>query len=82
MATFSGTPSLTLYDAAAGSMIIDETRNLYFVKDYELIAKVIIQMLYELRCKLFHGELDPIAANLGIYQHAFHIQKTLIKELI
>ena len=73
---------INVYAAPAGSMTIDEAKNLFFVKDYELIAKVIIQMLYELRCKLFHGELDPIAANLGIYQHAFHIQKTLIKELI
>lgn len=72
----------TIYTAPAGSLIIDEMKNLYFVKDYELISKVIIQMLYELRCKLFHGELDPIASNLGIYESAYQIQKALIKELI
>ncbi len=38
-------------------------------------------MLYELRCKLFHGELDPTEANQDIYKYAYNIQNLLIKEL-
>jgi hypothetical protein len=64
------------------SIIIDERRHLYFVNNYELVSKVIIEIMYDLRCKLFHGELDPITANLGIYENAYNLQKILIKELI
>lgn len=63
------------------SIEIDNERNLYFVYDIELISQAIVQLLYELRCKLFHGELDPTDSNQGIYKYAYEIQKTLIKEL-
>ena len=63
------------------SIAIDESRNLYFTNDYDLVSKVIVQLLYELRCKLFHGELDPTEANLGVYEYAYKIQRVLIKEL-
>ncbi|MEQ8572464.1 MAG: hypothetical protein RIB63_00270, partial [Fulvivirga sp.] len=63
------------------SIIIDETNHLYFTDDYDLVSKVIVQLIYDLRCKLFHGELDPIEANLGVYENAYKIQKILIKEL-
>lgn len=55
--------------------------NLYFVNDIDLIAKAIIAMFYELRCKLFHGELDPTDSNSSIYRHAYHMLYLLIKEL-
>jgi hypothetical protein len=64
------------------SIIINAAKHLYFTNNYELVSKVIIELLYELRCKLFHGELDPITANLGIYENAFYLQKPLIKELV
>lgn len=63
------------------SVAIDEIRHLYFTNDYDLLSKVIVQLIYELRCKLFHGELDPTEANLGVYENAYKIQKILIKEL-
>lgn len=63
------------------SIVINKSKNLYFVNDYDLVSKIIIQLIYELRCKLFHGELDPSQANLGVYENAFKIQKLLIKEL-
>ncbi|MGO4293583.1 hypothetical protein [Chitinophaga sp. RAB17] len=63
------------------SIVIDGISDLYFTNDYDLVSKIIVQMLYELRCKLFHGELDPIEANSGVYEFAYKIQKTLIKEL-
>lgn len=54
---------------------------LYFRDNIEDVSKAIIQILYELRCKLFHGEIEPTNANIGIYEQAFYIQRMLIKEL-
>lgn len=71
-----------LYTQPNSSIEIDKKKNLYFINNYELVSKVIIEILYELRCKLFHGELHPISANLGIYKYAYQIQNILIKELI
>ncbi|MBL7682744.1 MAG: hypothetical protein JNK00_05250 [Flavipsychrobacter sp.] len=65
----------------SNSIVIDPTINLYFTNDHDLVSKVIVQMIYELRCKLFHGELNPNDANSHIYEFAYEIQKTLIKEL-
>lgn len=62
------------------SIVIKEEK-LYFRDNIEDVSKAIIQILYELRCKLFHGELEPTNANLGIYEQAFYIQRMLIKEL-
>lgn len=69
------------YTQPNNSILIDEKNHLYFSDDYDLVSKVIVQLIYELRCKLFHGELDPTEANLGIYENAYNIQKILIKEL-
>lgn len=63
------------------SFAIEESLNLYFTNDFDLVSKVIVQLLYELRCKLFHGELDPIDSNLSVYEYAYKIQNILIKEL-
>lgn len=70
------------YTQPISSIAIDNNKNLYFINNYELVSKVVIEILYELRCKLFHGELHPISANLGIYKYAYLIQNILIKELI
>lgn len=63
------------------SITIDEDKKLYFINDSLIIAKVIIQLMYELRCKLFHGELDPTRANQGIYEQAYYIHRMIINEL-
>lgn len=65
----------------ASSLIINQTKHLYFKDNIEDVSKVIIQILYELRCRLFHGEIDPTNANSGVFEQAFNIQKILIKEL-
>lgn len=62
-------------------IVIDQTKNLCFIKDVEKVSKSIISIIYQLRCMLFHGELDPTEANSGIYEYAYKIQKILIKEL-
>lgn len=53
----------------------------YFIDDRDKIAQVLIQLIYNLRCQIFHGSLDPSEANMVVYQHAYHIQSMLIKEL-
>ncbi|MEW7399143.1 hypothetical protein AB2S31_02770 [Elizabethkingia anophelis] len=69
------------YTQPSNSIEIDSGKNLYFTDDIEKVSKVVIQMIYELRCKLFHGELDPTESNQDIYKYAFNIQNILIKEL-
>lgn len=53
----------------------------YFIDNRDKIAQVLIQLIYNLRCQIFHGSLDPTEANMVVYQHAYQIQRMLIKEL-
>lgn len=62
-------------------IILDNDSHVHFVKDTELIAKSLIDILYTLRCLLIHGELDPTVMNLNIYEHAYFLLKPIIKEL-
>lgn len=62
-------------------IVIDNDTNVYFNEDVQLVSKVIIEMLYRLRCVLFHGEINPTETNQGIYEQAYNIQKILIQEL-
>lgn len=68
------------YSKPNASIVIDENKKLYFKDDRELVSKVLIELIYELRCKLFHGEIDPTESNQSIYEEAYHIQKILIQE--
>ena len=69
------------FQAPSRSITIDKDTNVYFIDDVQLVSKVIIEMLYKLRCILFHGEINPTETNQGIYEHAYNIQKILIQEL-
>ncbi len=62
-------------------ILLESDLKLKFIKDTELIAKALINILYTLRCLLFHGELDPTETNQTLYKHAFYILKTIINEL-
>lgn len=53
----------------------------YFINDKDKIAQVLIQVIYALRCQIFHGSLNPSESNLEVYEHAYQIQRMLIKEL-
>lgn len=65
----------------ADKIILDADSRINFVDNPELIAKSLIQIIYTLRCALFHGEIDPTETNQGIYEHAFYLLKCIIKEL-
>lgn len=52
-----------------------------FTNDTLLLAQGIIEILYNIRCILFHGEIQPNKDNLKIYEPSFYILKQLIKSL-
>ena len=62
-------------------ILLNQQLNIKFINDVESIAKSSIQVMYALRCMLFHGELDPINANSVIYEHGYQILKYIIKEI-
>ena len=64
-----------------GLITINEEGKLYFKSDLNLVSKVIIHILYGLRNKLFHGEIEPNETNVKIYKYAYEIQNLLIKSL-
>ena len=72
----NGVPSIP-----SGAIEIEKENNLYLRGNVEDLAKAIVEIIYRLRCLLLHGEIDPTVANSRIYEHAYSILRTLIKEL-
>lgn len=64
------------------SICIDSSRDRYFSDDKVLIAQILVEILYSLRCIMFHGSLDPTAANQSIYEHAYKLMTIITKELV
>lgn len=64
------------------SIAIGDDNPIYVTDNVALVAEVIIHLLYELRCKLFHGEIKPLEAYQNIYRYAYEIQNMLNPELI
>jgi hypothetical protein len=52
-----------------------------FIDDSDLLSQAIIEILYNLRCKLFHGELQPSSDNLKVYEPAYNMLRILLKSL-
>ena len=67
--------------APPNSICLDEEAGIYFIKDFDKIAQVLIQVIYSLRNQIFHGSLNPTDANQEVYKHLYVIQSMLIKEL-
>lgn len=51
------------------------------IKDCEVVAKACINVLYALRCMLFHGEVSPNEANRRVYENAFYLLQLTINRL-
>lgn len=66
----------------AHSIEISKENDVYFSDQKDSVAKVLIHLLYSLRCEIFHGSLDPTQSNMEIFEHAYFIQYQLIKELV
>jgi len=64
------------------SIVMSHSHHVYFINNTEYIARAVIRILYELRCKLFHGEIGPVNDYQKIYEHAFNIQRTLNNAII
>lgn len=56
-------------------------KEVLFINNTDLLAQGIIEILYNLRCILFHGEIQPNKDNLKIYEPAFYMLRLLIKSL-
>lgn len=69
------------YFAKGEKLVLESSLRISFIDNKELIAKTLIQVIYTLRCALFHGEIDPTETNQGIYEHAYYLLKSIIKEL-
>lgn len=46
-----------------------------------IMSKCLIEVLYQLRNALFHGELSPIEQNQGVYKNAYFCLKYLLNSL-
>ncbi len=69
------------YVAPPNSITIDADKKLYFINEPEKIAKGLIEILYNLRNVLFHGEISPSLEVQKIYKEAYYILYPLIKVL-
>jgi hypothetical protein len=49
--------------------------------DIEAVYKGAIELIYQIRCLLFHGELEPTDENHEIVKHAYLIINALMKDL-
>lgn len=63
-------------------IVISIKKRVYFINNTDYVCRAIIRILYELRCKLFHGEIDPHDDYLEIYEYAFYIQRTLNQSIL
>lgn len=62
--------------------VVDPLRHIFFIDNKDYIARAVIKVLYELRCKLFHGEIEPSKAHLETYEQAYYIQRLLNETLV
>lgn len=51
-----------------------------YTNDYVVLAASIIDVLYDLRCKAVHGEIEINTDMLKIYEHAFALLKILVTD--
>lgn len=58
-------------------IVMSQEQKVYFIKNTDYVARAIIRILYELRCKLFHGEIEPSDGYSIIYKRAFRVQNLL-----
>ena len=51
-----------------------------YTNDYVVLAAAIIDVLYDLRCKAVHGEIEINSTMLQVYEHAFALLKILVTD--
>jgi hypothetical protein len=60
---------------------LNNISEILFTNNLDLLAQAIIEVLYRLRCILFHGQIIPNRDNLTIYEPAFYMLRLIIKAL-
>ena len=52
-----------------------------FTESKEKIAQGLVEVMYSLRCVLFHGELNPNEANNEVYKNLYHVLFMILQKL-
>jgi hypothetical protein len=55
--------------------------SIYVVNDTELLYKATLELIYQIRCLLFHGELEPTEENHQIVKYAYLVMNSIMKNL-
>ena len=63
-------------------LLLESEKDVKLINDPTTIAKASINMLYILRCMLFHGEISPMNSNKSIYEHSYYLLRLIIKHLM
>lgn len=53
-----------------------------FTSNLDYLCSAIIDVLYELRCKAVHGEIELDKTSEEIYEHAFFMLECILRKLI
>lgn len=51
------------------------------IDDTEILFKGMIELIYQVRCLLFHGDLEPTEENHQIVRYAYLVMNSLMKNL-
>ena len=70
--------STPVHDLLSSSIDHLEIGSFKFINNSNLIARAIIETLYQLRNSLFHGEITPNSKTQKVYQPAYLILKSII----
>jgi hypothetical protein len=57
------------------------TSNVYITNDLDILYKGLIEILYQLRCMLFHGHLSPSDSNHSVIKYSYTIINLLMKNI-
>ena len=73
-------PNITIdtKDLSNGTIRIGNSR---FCNNLDAISAMIIDVLYELRCKAAHGEIEYTSRIIPIYEHAFNMLNLITKTI-
>lgn len=76
-------PTSLLYDPkiASGYIQLKSKNSCKLIKDKTNIAKGCLNILYALRCMLFHGEIAPTNTNKSVYKYAYLLLHLIINEI-
>lgn len=72
--------SLNLIESSSSNKVI-KIGSFNFIDNTEKITQGLIEIIYSLRCVLFHGELNPNEANNEVYKNVYNILYMILLKL-